>query len=634
MDSTLDSKALYIEKIGNSIGHSVVNNAFDSSVKAVNGVYVKDGLLISGEKAITEWIGGDIKGIGRIPIETYASNIKQMYEGVKLPNGTQSLGLREINMWKGTDYSCIKHKAGWAAEVISTTKENLKNEARGSGDRVYRADDLPELFPKNDQYVDKVRMDAAGNITERIQTKFVGKNGSECFQKLMSSKFDKYFNDGKVDKVEIPKDYFKDVKKCVSEERVKYERQLNKAIENGNESVKNRIQERIDRLDKLDKMLERSNTTSAEAIQAAKHPRAYAAKQIAKRGVEGGTMAAKDAMIVTGALSTVDNLSKYIDGDISAENAVKNIAIDTATAGAAGFSVGFISNSVGAAMAASGNKLISSVGKAGGGCLPAAAVVYGIEVHDTVVDYAEGTIDNMEFADELCRSGAKVAGGMVGYAMGSAVAGPVGGYVGAAVGSEVATTVYDASKYVAVTTVELAQGETTIDEVKVEVAEAVVDKVDSVAGAVEDGTEKVGKIVGFAAEKAGVDDIIYDTGNTVVEASMEATDSAKEIMEDYGTKIDETVNTTVEKATDYQRAAKELLSSTVEYVVTSEAYITAVDACEEAKVTGSDAVSNLGAKAKEFAGKMVDKASVFGSEAANDVKLAIADFNIKNALQF
>ena len=41
----------------------------------------------------------------------------------------------------------------------------------------YRADDRPDLFHKNDQFVDKIRVDADGNVLERIQTKFVGSDG-------------------------------------------------------------------------------------------------------------------------------------------------------------------------------------------------------------------------------------------------------------------------------------------------------------------------------------------------------------------------------------------------------------------------------------------------------------------------
>lgn len=42
--------------------------------------------------------------------------------------------------------------------------------------------------------------------------KFVGKDGASCLSKLASKNYDKYFNEGKVDKIEIPKDYYDEIK--------------------------------------------------------------------------------------------------------------------------------------------------------------------------------------------------------------------------------------------------------------------------------------------------------------------------------------------------------------------------------------------------------------------------------------
>lgn len=615
------------------------NKSFDSSVKNDNGIFKNTELSTANTNAMN-WLGVENQAILEIPMDSFSGSIKQMYEGVELPNGEKSLGIKEIGMRKGTTYADYKAKAGYAAEVISTTKENLVNEALGNGEKVYRADDLPDLFSKNDQYVDKVRMDANGNVTERIQTKFVGKNGDECFKKLMSKDFDKYFNDGQVDKMEVPKDFYKDVKKNISSERNSYEKQLERVTNEGNVDAQENIQSKIERLNKMDEMLEQSNTTSAEAIQAAKHPKYYAAKQIAKRGTADGLKTAGDAMIITGAISTVDNLSDYMDGNISAEEAVKNVALDTGTAGAVGFSVGFISSSTSAMMASSSNQLIKSLGTAGGGCIPAAAVSYGIEVHDTVLDYAEGTIDNEEFVDELGRSGAKVAGGMVGGAVGS-VAGPAGSFVGASIGSEVGVAAYDTVQYVAETSVDLALGETTIEEVTEEVTDAAINKAEEIKGKAVETAENYKEIAEFVAEETGVDEKVSDikeavdetiqeTKTNIVETSDKIKESAEEKVDEVKDAIEETAEKNVETVKDYQQSAKELVSSTVNYAVTSEAYVTASETLE----AGSEELGKLETKAKEYADKAIDKAGDFGSDAVKDVKAAFNDFNLKNSLPF
>ena len=99
-----------------------------------------------------------------------------------------------------------------------------------------------------------------------------------------------------------------------------------------------------------------------------------------KAGVEQGALAAT----VTCAISTVDNVSACINGEITADEAVINIAKDTGTAGAVGYGAGFITNEVATAMSASSNSLISSLGNS---CVPAAAISFGIASYDTVVDY-------------------------------------------------------------------------------------------------------------------------------------------------------------------------------------------------------------------------------------------------------
>ena len=87
-----------------------------------------------------------------------------MYHGIELENGGKTLGLEDISKLecKHPDYMAqnIKQHAGYAAEVISTTKENLAAKLEGSGIQTYRADDRPDLYAKNDQYVDKIRVNS------------------------------------------------------------------------------------------------------------------------------------------------------------------------------------------------------------------------------------------------------------------------------------------------------------------------------------------------------------------------------------------------------------------------------------------------------------------------------------------
>ena len=149
---------------------------------------------------------------------------------------------------------------------------------------------------------------------------------------------------------------------------------------------------------------------------------------------EAGMESAKIAATVTCAISTVDNVTACLDGEITADQAAINIAKDTGTAAVAGYGAGFISSAVSSSMASSSNALISSLGNS---CVPAAAVSFGISSYDTVVDYAQGEITTEEFAYDMGENAVGVAGSIGGAALAGAAVGSVVPVAGTAVGAAV-----------------------------------------------------------------------------------------------------------------------------------------------------------------------------------------------------
>ena len=405
--------------------------------------------------AFSNWVGPETAALLVSNMETAIDGIKQMYSGVTLENGLQTLGLKEISNWKLNEQfydQNIKQQAGYVAEVISTAKENIKAIAERSGIRTFRADDLPDLFAKNDQYVDKVRMDANGNILERIQVKFVGNNGTECLNKLMSKDFDKYFLDGKVDKMEIPKEFYDEIRSegMIQKRLENFTKQLEAVEKLGKTDVAEKLQAKIDKLNKIDQMLERSNTSCKEAISARKHPLEYTSRILGEnmfaQATEAGIKSGLGAAAITVTVSTVDNVQKVLAGEETAVEAFKDVAVDTgAAAGIAGVST-FITTTVAETMKNSGNELLKSIG---GGAIPVAVVSFGVQSFDSVVSYAKGEITGGELAYDLGENASRISGSMAGAAIGAAalgavpVAGPVvGGIVGGLVGTVVTGEAY------------------------------------------------------------------------------------------------------------------------------------------------------------------------------------------------
>lgn len=164
---------------------------------------------------------------------------------------------------------------------------------------------------------------------------------------------------------------------------------------------------------------------------------------------EVGRQQGIEAATVTCAISTVDNVILFVDGEISADEMAFNIAKDTGTAAALGYGSGFISEGIAIGMQQSGNQLIQSLA---GSNVPAGMVSFGVTSYEAVVDFAQGKIDVSEFAYDMGNNAVGVSGSMIGAQYGAAAGtmimpgvgtiagGLVGGMVGYAVTSEAYAT--------------------------------------------------------------------------------------------------------------------------------------------------------------------------------------------------
>lgn len=124
----------------------------------------------------------------------------------------------------------INQQAGYSAEIKEQTHVNAHNILAGKRERIVQYDDLSsqqkaqvkKLFPnyatpsKNHEIVDYVSVDKKGNIIPGTltQSKFVGRNGEECFKKLLSKDYEKYFENGA--KMKIARNHYGDFQRAVN----------------------------------------------------------------------------------------------------------------------------------------------------------------------------------------------------------------------------------------------------------------------------------------------------------------------------------------------------------------------------------------------------------------------------------
>lgn len=488
-------------------------------------------------------IAGDINITPEIRAAAIDS-VMDMYNGDYKKNLVR---IHQMNRNQSHYYSNLNQQAGFAAEVISTGKENFNAKLKHSGVVTYRADDLPatlheqlpEIAKTNDQYVDKVRVKTdgktfeSGKNYETVQTKFVGKDAKECLQALKSKRFEKYYEDGKVDKIEIPKDYYDDVKALIDDERVQLEQKYNRVTEDsGKADVAEKIKRKMDKLDKIDDKLEQSCVTKAEAQYAVKHPKLYAAQQINNAALKQGAQAAA----LTAAVSGVQNYQKYEAGEITGEEAVLNTLKDTAVSGGIAY----------------GTEIATQL--AGGSSIPGAVITLGVTSASDIKDCLDGKITEEELAYNLGENTASVIGGTVGGAIGGAigsVAGPAGTAVGAMVGSTIGTAVATEAYQV---TVEFA--ENTAEDVK-----------DFIDGEIDEKelADRIGDNVETAVTE--VKESIDETAATIVEVGVVVKEAAVYVANDVGGKVEELSNVVVEKLDTVADMAAEVTDAVADKAV-------------------------------------------------------------------
>ncbi|SDB28776.1 hypothetical protein SAMN02910317_01405 [Ruminococcaceae bacterium FB2012] len=494
------------EKLGN------LNKGFESRIKPENGAYEFDLKLGTDNAAV-------LSGVEKASL---VNNLKSVYHGAEV-NGVKTLGLDEISHWKvNENYSAqnIKQHAGYGAEVISTYKENTDPVNIKKGIKTYRADDLPEsmskelnLASKNDQYVDKVRIDSNGNV-ETVQTKFVGSDAKECYSKLKSQKFDKYFDDGKVDKLEIPKDYYDDVKSSIKTDLNDLNKQLERVKADGKTEETAKLQKRIDRLNKMDEMLEPSTVTSDEAIFAVKHPKLYAIKEANSAGVQGMKSAAGMSFV----MSMGDNIYKYVNDEISLEDAAVDVAKDTGVSAALGYANGFI-------------------GSWTGSTIPGQVIALGVSSYDDIKNFAVGKTDTGEFIYEMGGNVFTLAGATAG----SLLFAPFGlAPVGGILGSMAAEMVYDktvgavaeGAKFVAE---KVSEGFDNAVEAGSELLDSAAEKVEYVAEGIAEAAVTVGEKIGEVTEV--VIDKVDEVWDDVCEFAENAADTVGEALDSFADSV-------------------------------------------------------------------------------------------------
>lgn len=395
-----------------------------------------------------------IVGASYETIQRYGEAAKQhwvAYSGVDNETGKALVkGLKQIAEEKiNPDYEFqnIHQQAGFSAEVKEVARSNAEHIINGDPDRKIRTDDLGRV---NDPLYDTVTIDANGEIVDGsgTQMKFLGASAKDttkagdvarALEKLQSRKFEKYLeHDVKID---VPSDQYD---KMIQEANTRIE-SLSHQLENqkraGNIEQVQKLNERIDKLEKIKKNLRKSSVSSEEAVFARLHPKLSTAIDVAKVSHRAGVQTAEMSAIIGGSVSIVKNLVAVCKGETSPDDAVINVAKDTATTAATGYGTGFAGATLKGAMQNSKSQCMQTLSKTN---VAGTVVALTVAATKTLNRYFKGEIDGVECLETLGEQGTGMMSSAIFSVVGEiAIPIPVvGGLIGGMVGYALSSATY------------------------------------------------------------------------------------------------------------------------------------------------------------------------------------------------
>lgn len=309
----------------------------------------------------------------------------------------------------------VNQQAGYSAEIKEQAHVNANNILAGKMGRLRQYDDLSSeqkaqvknLFPnyatpsKNHEIVDYISVDKKGNVIPGTltQSKFVGGNGAECFEKFLSKDYEKYLKNGM--KMEIPKDFFGDFQKATDAEIKKLESQIAKQKGLGDFQKAAILEKELQKCKTIKAHTRSASITKAEAIEARLNPKLSTAKDVASVSHQAGMNAAQTGAWIGGGVSLVTNVYECIANGKDPMKVIKHTAIATLKGGVLSYGSAFASSSLGGLMQSSTNRIIQSLGK---GSAPAMIVGACVANATVLTRYFSGKIDGTELCKQLVKA--------------------------------------------------------------------------------------------------------------------------------------------------------------------------------------------------------------------------------------
>ncbi len=340
--------------------------------------------------------------------------------------------------WK----SNLKQQAGYSAEDLYTADKNAEAVINGDPTRYTRTDDIGRV---NDPLFDHVKLDEHGQVIlgSGEQMKFIGKNGEDWFNKMMSNKdFQKYFDHDA--KLSCPSDYYDGILNAADKRIEKLNFQVDRLEADGKFDIAATKQMEIDKAIQLKDNLIDSGISSHESVLARAFPKVSTAIDVGQIGHQAAMEQLKKGnwAIISGSVSVCKNVIAYFEDKKSFKEAVISVGKDVGSSGVATYGIAWGSASLGAFLKNSSSEGLRNFGSSSYG--PALLAVTAYETGKSLKRLIDGEITPKECIKEIEDKSVAIVGAHFGSLAGQALI-PIpviGTMIGSVVGSVISTFVY------------------------------------------------------------------------------------------------------------------------------------------------------------------------------------------------
>lgn len=342
-------------------------------------------------------------------------------------------GLADVAQHKvHPDYAAqnIKQQAGFSAEIATTSRDNAEAIINGSSVRTIRSDDLPQ-YGRNHNVVDRVQIRRDGTIIES-QMKFVTER-DELFNNIAkeNGKFARY----RGVRLELPTEQYEDAATFCRNKASKLREQAEKVDAQGKSDVADKLRREASNYDQLANNVCDSGLTTEQAIFYREHPELATAIDISRTSHRAGIEGAKSGAVVGGAISLVVNIFNVAQQKKALDEAVEDVAVDTAKAAVLGYGTAFAGSAIKAGLQQSESQALRIIS---GTTAPALVVNICLSLSMSIKRYVNDEIDETELLTEIGEKGAGMLSSGMMAALGQiAIPIPV---VGAAIGGMIGYT--------------------------------------------------------------------------------------------------------------------------------------------------------------------------------------------------